>query len=205
MKHILPPNIGFTIDKIPEDILKILKDRKEVMYEHYDEYSKHQHAVSGHIKNERLFKNVPEEIERYLIGLAIEHDKEYNYFATCNHLLPGYDLEIDDVWINFQEKHELNPVHCHFGVYSFVFWLEMPFTHDEEQSLLPEANNMRSGKFEFLYTNTLGQVNTYTINTDKFSEGYVCLFPSNYRHLVYPFNSSDGLRISIAGNLVATY
>jgi dolichol kinase len=36
---------------------------------------------------------------------------------------------------------------------------------------------------------------------DKSMEGTVTMFPSSMIHCVYPFRTSDGERISIAGNI----
>jgi hypothetical protein len=36
---------------------------------------------------------------------------------------------------------------------------------------------------------------------DKTFEGKIAFFPSKLSHCVYPFYSSDGIRISISGNI----
>lgn len=201
MKHILPHNVGFTLDKVPSDILGKLKTLIADAYDNPSDYEKHQHLVSGHIKNELILGDDVRFIEPYIMDLAMAHDKEFNYLNTCTHVPKPFDMELSEIWVNFQEKGEFNPAHCHMGIYSFVFWVDVPYTFEGEQALLPEAGGLKSGKFEFLYTNTLGQIGTHTLDTDSQSEGFICLFPSNMRHLVYPFASSDKLRVTVAGNL----
>ena len=36
-------------------------------------------------------------------------------------------------WINFQKKYEYNPPHKHFGAYSFVIWLSLPYDTKKEK------------------------------------------------------------------------
>jgi hypothetical protein len=54
--------------------------------------------------------------------------------------------------------------------------------------------------FAFLYSDSIGGINPFSIPVDKNMENNVILFPSNFYHMVYPFFSSDGYRISVSGN-----
>jgi hypothetical protein len=64
-----------------------------------------------------------------------------------------------------------------------------------------KSRNKLSGKFQFHYTNILGNITGITLPIDNKWEGQILLFPSLLNHSVYPFYSSDDYRISIAGNL----
>ena len=33
-----------------------------------------------------------------------------------------FRLELHSLWVNYQSKHEFNPVHIHDGLFSFVIW-----------------------------------------------------------------------------------
>jgi hypothetical protein len=73
---------------------------------------------------------------------------------------------------------------------------------EEERKLSPgaESNDNLAGSFSFLYNDTTGKINPFTIPIDKNMENNVVFFPSNFFHTVYPFFSSNGYRISVSGN-----
>ena len=114
-------------------------------------------------------------------------------------------LLLDQFWVNYQYKTEFNPFHDHSGVYSFVIWMKIPYTWDE-QSKLPQFSgidqiNRKAGNFEFEYIDTLGDVKTICYQLDPRVEGFMLFFPARLRHCVYPFYETEEPRISIAGNL----
>ena len=120
----------------------------------------------------------------------------------------GSKLELSGLWVNFQNKHEFNPQHNHNGTYSFVIWMKIPYTFEEEckQSFLDGVNHndIRVGCFEFQYTNMLGHIVSTTYAMSPEVEGHMLLFPSALKHQVYPFYTSDEQRVSISGNIWAT-
>lgn len=106
-------------------------------------------------------------------------------------------------WVNFQKKHEFNPIHKHTGVYSFVIWLKVP-TDTYEQNSLPIGagrNGSVVSDFEFQYSDTSGKLRGYVYKMDKGMEGKMLLFPSWLKHCVYPYYECDETRISISGNV----
>ncbi len=112
------------------------------------------------------------------------------------------ELELERIWINIQRKGEFLPVHNHSGVYSFVIWADVPFTMEEEiqYSPNPTTEKNRAGLFQFIYTDTLGKIGLLTLPVDKKWQGRICVFPAELNHQVYPFYSSNDVRVSIAGN-----
>lgn len=113
-------------------------------------------------------------------------------------------LRLESFWVNFQKKHDFNPVHHHSGFLSFVIWMKIPTRH-EEQYRLPicaNSNNPSASNFEFLYTNILGDIERMDIKMDPEDEGNMFIFPSSLMHQVYPFYNTDEDRISISGNIV---
>jgi hypothetical protein len=105
--------------------------------------------------------------------------------------------------VNFQEKHEFNPLHDHTGVFSFVIWLKIPYLAETEKQFGP-GNNSRaplSGQFTFAYTDALGEIKKYDISADTTMENTMLIFPAKLHHEVYPFYSSDDFRISVSGNI----
>ena len=136
-------------------------------------------------------------VERYLNTVRVkisDHDK----IST--------ELKLETLWVNYQNQHEFNPNHNHFGLISFVIWMKIP-TDWKEQHELPFAKNSNgpvASDFQFTYTDIIGHVQDYNIPMDSDKEGVILLFPSRLRHQVYPFYNCDKQRISISGNIVRT-
>ena len=55
--------------------------------------------------------------------------------------------------------------------------------------------------FQFVYTDILGAITNIPLFVESGWEGTIVMFPSKLMHIVYPFQTSDDYRISIAGNL----
>jgi hypothetical protein len=62
------------------------------------------------------------------------------------------------------------------------------------------ANPNLAGHFAFHFTDTLGDIRTYSIPADKTQENSILLFPARMKHSVFPFYSSDDYRITVSGN-----
>jgi hypothetical protein len=107
-----------------------------------------------------------------------------------------------DLWVNFQEPLEFNPPHDHSGMFSFVIWLQIPYTLEEEFTKGPGAasNEPINGEFSFIYQDVTGRTQVHRMGADRSKEGYLCLFPHTLFHSVAPFYTTDQLRISVSGN-----
>jgi hypothetical protein len=88
-------------------------------------------------------------------------------------------------WFNFQRKGEYVPYHTHDGIYAYSLWLKIP----------------KKCQFEFHYTNIIGNMQQHKIELTKKDEGKIIFFPSTLPHVAYPFNGSQGIRISVSGNV----
>jgi len=163
--------------------------------------------------NEHLAGNIEKEfllsqettlfLDNLLSPYCREYDKIYNYVSNYWRILDKDQLiGISKVWVNFQKKGEFNPVHNHSGIYSFVIWIDIPYSIEEEkQSLSSKDSNCNfPGHFEFVYTDILGRMNTFQIPADKSYNYTMLLFPSQLGHTVYPFFTSDEYRVTISGN-----
>ena len=95
-------------------------------------------------------------------------------------------------WVNYQKKYEYNPPHDHFGAFSFVIWLSLPYDTQEEKKLYKSSTD-----FNFLYTQN-GKIQQCPIDA---SEGDIVLFKADQWHSVQPFFLSDEFRVSISGNI----
>jgi hypothetical protein len=111
------------------------------------------------------------------------------------------ELNLLSAWINMQVKYEYNPIHNHDGALSWVTWVNIPYELEDELKLFPNANCQDVSMFSFVYTSALGEIATYRLPIDKTWEGTMCIFPARMRHAVAPFYTSNGVRISVAGNL----
>ena len=154
-------------------------------------------------------------------SLALE-DKDDWFFnrvvsesaAKYNEIFPIWDEDhsvltenkpymLESMWVNFQKKHEFNPVHKHSGVYSFVIWMQIPYTHEEqtEVPIVKHSNTAVAGCFHFYYTDMMGRVGVESLVSDSSTEGTMLMFPSELKHGVTPFYGTDKERITISGNL----
>ena len=103
-------------------------------------------------------------------------------------------------WVNFQKQHEFNPLHDHFGVYSFVIFMKIPVDFKKQNEGYDTNNPMKSA-FQFSYTNIMGEIKTEEYHLTPEDEGPMLFFPSGLHHQVYPFYNCDQERITVSGNV----
>jgi hypothetical protein len=99
-------------------------------------------------------------------------------------------------WVNFQDKHEYNPIHRHDGDISFVIWVKIPYKMADE-----ERKHFSAGTFNF-HTQSDQGFKGHSISADHTFESRIIMFPSYLHHSVCAFSTGEGYRISVAGNLV---
>ena len=135
--------------------------------------------------------------ENKLSSLVLDVASELNYIYQPT-------FKVQELWVNFQKKHEFNPFHSHSGALSFVLWIKIPYKYEDECNT-PNTQNLGnqpcSGAFSFYYTSVLGSVSHYDYLLDPSWEGTLLVFPAVLSHQVYPFYTSDEERISISGNI----
>jgi hypothetical protein len=198
-------NIGIIKGRVSDDIINVLKEEIEEIRSDWSKGTPWNHELAGHIRKEFLLTKSNSVIEPLVVAMAMEHNQKYNYVD------PNFDVEkdkkyrfaLESLWVNFQERHEFNPVHRHAGMYSFVIWIEIPYFLNFERPVGPgkNANVNRAGMFEFIYTDILGHISGEAIAADRTYQGDICMFPAGLHHMVHPFYSTDKMRISVAGNL----
>ena len=193
-------NPGFIIADLPLNVFENLKQAEKNLHD-----SAYNHRLAGNIENEFAFPEAKPIINDTIMHLCELYDAKYNYMKTIDILSDNLPIELneDNIWINYQKKHEFNPVHDHSGIYSFVIWLKVPYSLEDEIEHSPgkKSNKCVAGNFEFVYTNNLGMTSCIQIPTDNTYEGRICFFPARISHCVYPFYTSDDFRISISGNI----
>tara|TARA_R110000796_G_scaffold150354_1_gene267106 strand:- start:16 stop:639 length:624 start_codon:yes stop_codon:yes gene_type:complete len=111
---------------------------------------------------------------------------------------------LESFWVNFQKQNEFNPPHKHDGMFSFVIWMQIPTSYEEQRklpiALESNADNYISN-FMFSYTDILGNISNVLYNMEKELEGCMVMFPSKMMHQVFPFYKNKKERISISGNI----
>ena len=195
------PNVGLTEGKLPPQIYQALN--KEIVDIHNDDSNtmKMNPSLAGQITKEyQITKSLPL-LNPYLEKMGREYQKNWDYYPKEN---PTKNLKVESVWVNMQKKLEVNPLHNHDGTLSFVAWLHVPFKLEDEKNM-PNCKNSKTvelaSTFQFVYTTALGTISNCPMFVENGWEGRIVMFPSKLLHIVYPFQTSDDYRISIAGNL----
>lgn len=194
--HLNLKNLGVTTSEFPKPLFdEAMKEIREIQrtWPVKDQYNKN---LAGNIKREYYSEKIKQIVAPFLESLGKEYREYWDYH-------PNEDVKLDSTWVNYQKKYETNPVHNHSGILSYVAWMQIPYTLEEEQKQ-DSVKNARSPYptyFSFLYSTLLGPVNNSPIPVEKGWEGKLVMFPSLLMHSVTPFRTSDDYRISISGNL----
>ena len=198
------PNIGVVEAQLPEDVVANIWT---VINEAREQPEDMKPELAGNISSSIRLDSKSDLIEDF-VGEVIpaymrKHLEEYGTPYRLS-IKEGEGFNLESLWVNFQKQNEFNPPHDHAGVYSFVIWMQIPTSYEEQRKLpiCAESNaDNHISNFAFSYTNTLGRVSTFAYNMEKQAEGYMVMFPSCLLHQVFPFYNDDGERISISGNI----
>jgi len=203
------PNVGLTNGKIPPEIYQTLN--REIVDIHTASETgtldkngivQMNQSLAGQIIKEYEITKSRQLLDPYLEEMGRAYQKEWNYYPKEN---PNNNkLTVESVWVNMQKKLEVNPLHNHDGTLSFVAWLHVPFKLEDEKSM-ENCKNSRTveltSTFQFVYTTALGNIANCPLFVESGWEAKIVMFPAKLLHMVYPFQTSDDYRISIAGNL----
>ena len=196
------PNVGLTNGKIPPNIYQALNQEIVDIHTNDKDVVRMNHSLAGQITKEyQITKSLPL-LNPYLEEMARAYQKAWDYYPKEN---PNNNkLTVESVWVNMQKKLEVNPLHNHDGTLSFVAWLYVPFKLEDERNM-ENCKNSRtvelSSTFQFVYNTAIGTIANCPMFVESGWEGKIVMFPSKLLHMVYPFQTSDEYRISIAGNL----
>ena len=200
--HVQLPNPGLTKGVIPQEIYQALN--KEIVDIHSDDSNtmRMNKSLAGQITKEYQITKSRQLLDPYLEEMGRAYQEEWNYYPKEN---PNDNkLKVESVWVNMQKKLEVNPIHNHDGTLSFVAWLYVPFKLEDERKM-ENCKNSRTvqlaSTFQFVYNTVLGTIINAPLFVESGWEGRIVMFPSKLLHIVYPFQTSDEYRISIAGNL----
>lgn len=134
----------------------------------------------------------------------VPHVKEYvdGNFKRCDLKEPPKSISYhlgSGPWINYQKKHEFNPIHVHEGVLSAVIFIDIPEEIEKEHLQWEGRTTCPSpGMLEFVY----GPKNFMSYGSYKVTPktGQMYIFPADLKHCVYPF-TSDVTRITMSFNI----
>lgn len=196
-EHVHLKNPGLTRGMLPPEIYEpVMQEIMEIQQDDSGIY-KMNRTLAGQIEKEYQLEKSKPHIVPYIEEMGRQYSKHWDFYS-------GRDLKVDSLWVNLQKKTEYNPIHNHDGVLSYVCWLKVPYTLEDELNQKHSKDSRTkefSASFQFIYSTVLGKVVNEILNVENGWEGRVCMFPAELLHVVYPFYTSEGYRISIAGNL----
>ena len=122
----------------------------------------------------------------------------FRHYLNWNKIIE-YDLRLNSIWVNEMKEHEYNPVHIHRGTLftglSSVMILSLPSTYGKEYSNDEVPQN---GKLQILGSAS-GQFAKIDFQPSLKVRDFF-IFPYDMRHCVYPFNSTNETRRTLAAN-----
>tara|TARA_R100001244_G_scaffold125906_1_gene96153 strand:- start:303 stop:968 length:666 start_codon:yes stop_codon:yes gene_type:complete len=197
------PNWGILSGRMPPSLFSSVKKEVKEIEKNFKKAQFWGHNLAGNIKREYQLKKNHKDIEQFLSVMAKEYNEAFDYIRHIKVGNADVPVIMDKAWVNFQAKHEFNPPHTHSGIYSFVGFIQIPYSIDEiKKSPGAKSNNPCAGGLSFVYNNMLGATMDFTFQATKEDEGLFFFFPARLHHEVYPFYSSNKYRITISGNLV---
>jgi len=211
-------NVGFLIEDLNPFVFQRIKKEAQIHKKDFEEsggletskdllraYGKRKF---GYTKEYTITPETTDLLMKEVFKFVDKFEETFNYFNRMFNYTVNIDqiasrLELERVWMNFQRPAEFLPMHNHSGIYSFVLWVHVPFNIEDEKD--KEANQdlvkNSTGNFEFMYTDALGKLTSHFLPVDRRWEGKIAIFPAELQHHVYPFYTSDDVRISLAGNI----
>ena len=160
----------------------------------------HKEHLVGHLSSSLTLPDTEGKLNDCVTDMSRHLD-----YGVYNQDIQEGKLRLRDLWVNFQKKHDFNPVHNHRGAISFVIWMKIPYKREDEVKTARTKNigggDCLSGCFQFLFTSMLGAIRTDVYFLDPSYEATILIFPCMFNHIVYPFYTSDEERISISGNI----
>ena len=85
-------------------------------------------GLVGHIKEEYNLKRVSSGFENFLITKT-DHPAFDTWKKRIDVISETRNLYLDSMWVNYQKKHEFNPIHDHSGVFCFLAFSISVFNH----------------------------------------------------------------------------
>lgn len=196
--HISLPNPGLTSTILPKNVYDAIMDEAKEIQSDWDSYERWSEGLVGNMKKQYELSKCISVLQPFLNEMCKSYTDYWNYYRRND------EFRLQHLWINFQEKNEFNPIHHHTGTFSFVCWMKIPYKIEDELNAphVKDSHAKVASTFQFVYPNVVGDMSVDTAYVSDDWEGRIILFPAKLSHCVHPFSTSDGLRISISGNLI---
>ena len=189
-----------TFDDVPTEMINWIKENGEASRKNKNTYN---HNLIGHMKEEYQLNNIPSHVYDYIIkGAFVE--PFYDTWKDMSLLTHNVPVTLSSLWINYQRKHEFNPIHDHGGFASFIIFINIPYDIENEEKYFSGFNKdsvIHTSKLSFYNTTHQGKLDSLIVPVDKSFEGKMIMFSAKHHHEVYPFYTSDDYRITVSGNL----
>ena len=198
-----PPTFGWIEIQLDEGLLAHLWNCVNVAGDKHNAKT----ALIGHVDGSYFIDDIDSILWNNLLCQCC---MVYGDTWGCPFMLPiakkedkDFILYLEKMWVNYQSKHDFNPLHNHNGVYSFVIWMNLPTEHDDQAKMPNVIDTTVSWNSDFAmhYTDSLGRFRAFKYEMGKQWEGKMLFFPSAMNHEVYPFFECDEQRITISGNV----
>jgi len=178
--------------KVPDYIIKKLKTEGKKAKTSYN------HSLAGHLDNQFLY---PPKVQQWFYSEIHPIIQAYRNGHCKYHGIEDLTVELqaDDLWVNYMQPGDFNPVHTHSGDYSFVLFLDVPKQLKKEQENY-KGTSAKPGSLMFEFTQQAKPRWATTGTAIKPQTGDFFMFPALLQHWVCPFKSKV-TRISVSGNL----
>ena len=197
--------------KIPDPLLKKIKSELEFIRRDIDKQYWNNNLVGAMEEQYGLNTNNAsfyEELEDLVLDICEDTERKQELLNPTTCIVNYNDVYLKSMWINFQKKHEFNPIHTHSGDYSFVLFVDIPFDIKNEKecknAIRTEEEERLNGVFTFSYPDSASSfpITHRNFDIDRSWEGTMFLFPANLAHSVNPFYTSNDYRVTISGNVI---
>ena len=187
--------------EVPLDIFSTINNIYENNFDTLDPANKqlvgkiqNEHSLFYGGKDESKMKNhnkLTSDVLKYFMDM-------FRHYLNWNKIR-DYELHLNSIWVNQMKEHEYNPVHIHRGTLftglSSVMILSLPSTYGKEYSNDEVPQN---GKLQILGSAS-GQFAKIDFQPSLKVRDFF-IFPYDMRHCVYPFNSTNETRRTLAAN-----
>ena len=186
---------GIIHHKFEKEELKFLYEEVNFLKDNFSKATPANDELVGHIVNEYYLSGKTTGIlQEMMMPLIQEYDARWPNFLARPFFDRDVAIGLKDAWVNFQKKYEYNPVHDHSGIFSFVWYLDIPEEIRQEHKN-SKGNTLSRGCIEF--SSIFKAASRMRLNPQT---NDLLIFASQHEHQVYPFYS-DNTRISLAGNI----
>lgn len=194
-----PYNPGYLLHQLTEQELEPIWNEVNCFPESGSDSSLHKPDKTFYLTDSHAY------IENLLEPYVGEYIDGFQYGWHLDNANVTRQLRLTETWVTFQKSNDFNALHNHRGQLSFVIWLKVPYTFEQERSVqnksqLDSGSKHFHGDFEFQWIDSIGTLRSHRVGADRELEGYLCIFPAGLHHQVFPYYSTDDIRISISGN-----